>query len=122
MSNYFDNFLNFGLEDEEFLPMYMIPQRYFNCLTEGFGEIVLEEDNEELNKALVLVKTQLETLYDLYKKDYIFTQPQMVFQPTSPNATSRIGLKVGMMTRERYEEIKKRFDGSDKPRDEASAY
>lgn len=104
--NYFENVLNSVFVDYEFPDIRMPFSQYLTFSIEGFEKVTFVCEDENLNACIELMRFQLEKLFDLYKEEYVFSHPQLIIQPRP----YIMKMKIGILKKDRYEEIKKKIN------------
>lgn len=83
-----------------------LPSNYFHtdCIevkVEGFFPISLDDGDDKFMKAIEFLQISWLFLYNQHKDDFKFFQPQLFIKPSD----KIFGLRVPMMTNERWETI-----------------
>lgn len=86
----------------KFLPLNMIPSRYFCFTLEGFEVDSINVQDTKLHEATDILLMNLSKLFQLYGKRNIFDQPQLFIKPPYNGERTKIGVKVGIMDKKIY--------------------
>lgn len=108
--NYIQNILEDGFDEVEFLSISMMPQRYFTISFEGIEKASISLDCLEFNMAIGILKRSFDNLYQELSQEYIFDRPQLMIK----SDPCIFQLKVGIMHRDLYEEIRNSLDENKK--------
>lgn len=97
-------------KEYKFLPINFHTSRCFSFWIDGIFENIkpLELESPELHFFTDLLGKNFRLLVEEFDKEYIFSEPEIIFKPAYLGENDKIGMKVRILEREVYEEIVKK--------------
>lgn len=103
--DYFQEVLNSGFEDYEFLPLNFQPSKFLSFETAGWDPMTLICYDKQLNIILKIFSGIFKEIFQEYSETYIFCEPKFIFRPATEQSSWKVELKIEMLDKEIYEQI-----------------
>lgn len=87
---------------EYLIPYEMAHDHFLGFSIQGFKTPTLTEDDRIMFEVSTIFNSILQSLSKLYAEHYVFAEPMLMFRPDS----NEWSLKIGMMTKEKFEKMK----------------
>ena len=91
----------------KFLPENIMPQKIITVYIPIQENVTFSVEDETLNKNLEILTFALKGIYKVYRKNYLFTRPNLVFRPKGERQnTSEFYIKVGIFPKTEWKKKK----------------
>lgn len=104
--NFLEDILIKNMQTKEFLSFDMFPDKYL-CMYLDIPDLEMKFiiQDEKLNIFTEMLASNLAIVEKLYSEKNVFFMPELIFKPSFTNEHPRLGFKIGMMNKEKYEQL-----------------
>ncbi len=99
---------NLNEEDYKIIPFTWCPTSFHTITFEGWKKNSFDFNDQVFSNIIELASKTLNLFIDFYKNTHAFSQPIFCLKPDGT-----FYIKIGMMTNDLYEDLKKRLDQHD---------
>lgn len=94
------------MKTKEFLSLDMCADKYLTiCVEIPEIEIQFTCQDEILNDLTEMLGSNLGVVEKIYGEKNVFFEPCLIYKPTSFHTAPTLGVKIGMMDKEKYEKL-----------------
>lgn len=90
------------------IPINWCPTKFYSITFEGWHPEIFNATDSELTDITILAGSFIRSFIKKYKETHAFTEPNLIYQPKG----HLIIVKIGIMEKEQYDQLKKKKESS----------